>query len=195
MAINQDTKINISRTTDNYIMVFPGWIDPKTCKKTCAELKKVDWKLHTFYNNVDDKYQSYEKELSVFFDSVSTKKFLMERTYEAIYKYIETLQMPWFNTWKGFTEIRFNRYLPGTQMALHCDHIHSMFDGNLKGIPTLSIVGNLNDNYTGAEFEMFGEVIPLGLGDLMIFPSNFMYPHKVKEGIKGTRYSFVSWVY
>jgi len=56
-------------------------------------------------------------------------------------------------------------------------------------------VGNLNDNYTGAEFEMFGEVIPLGLGDLMIFPSNFMYPHKVKEGIKGTRYSFVSWVY
>jgi predicted 2-oxoglutarate/Fe(II)-dependent dioxygenase YbiX len=32
-------------------------------------------------------------------------------------------------------------------------------------------------------------------GDLIIFPSIFLYPHLVKPVKKGTRYSFVSWCY
>ena len=35
------------------------------------------------------------------------------------------------------------------------DHIHSIFDGNIKGIPVLSVVGLLNDNYEGGDFVMF----------------------------------------
>jgi len=185
----------MSHNLDDYIMVFKKFIDPKTCKKTCSELDKVDWIQHTFYNASSNTYHSYEKELSVFFNQVTTKDYLMKKSYEAIQAYINHFNFPWFNGWAGYTDIRFNRYLPNTQMALHCDHIHDMFDGQRKGIPTLSIVGNLNDDYTGAEFVMWDRVIPLGKGDLMIFPSLFLYPHYVKEGIQGTRYSFVSWVW
>jgi predicted 2-oxoglutarate/Fe(II)-dependent dioxygenase YbiX len=32
-------------------------------------------------------------------------------------------------------------------------------------------------------------------GDLIIFPSIFLYPHKVLPVTKGTRYSYISWVY
>ena len=32
-------------------------------------------------------------------------------------------------------------------------------------------------------------------GDILIFPSNFLYPHKVKPILEGTRYSFITWVY
>jgi len=32
-------------------------------------------------------------------------------------------------------------------------------------------------------------------GELVIFPSNFLYPHEVKLVTKGTRYTYVSWVY
>ena len=39
------------------------------------------------------------------------------------------------------------------------------------------------------------EVIPFEQGDLLIFPSNFMYPHKVEPITKGTRYSYISWVW
>ena len=35
----------------------------------------------------------------------------------------------------------------------------------------------------------------LNQGDVLIFPSNFLYPHKVNSIKKGTRYSFVSWVW
>ena len=37
--------------------------------------------------------------------------------------------------------------------------------------------------------------IKLKEGDLLIFPSSFIYPHEVKPIKKGVRYSYVSWVY
>ena len=81
-------------------------------------------------------------------------------------------------------------------MKEHCDHIHTVFDGTRKGIPVLSIVGALNDNYEGGDFIMWEtEKIKLPQGSIMIFPSNFMYPHKVTPVTSGTRYSYVSWTY
>ena len=78
----------------------------------------------------------------------------------------------------------------------HCDHISELFDGQRKGIPTLSIVGLLNEDYEGGELIMFDNYeIKLKQGDLMIFPSNFLYPHKVEPIKKGVRYSYVSWVW
>ena len=32
-------------------------------------------------------------------------------------------------------------------------------------------------------------------GDLLIFPSNFLYPHEVEPVTKGVRYSYVSWIW
>ena len=81
-------------------------------------------------------------------------------------------------------------------MKEHCDHIHTIFDGKRRGIPVLSIVGALNEDYEGGEFIMWEtEKIELPQGSIMIFPSNFMYPHKVMPVTKGTRYSYVSWTY
>ena len=81
-------------------------------------------------------------------------------------------------------------------MKKHCDHIHSVFDGKIKGVPILSVVGVLNNNYEGGDFIMFEDTkINLPAGSILIFPSNFMYPHEVSSITKGTRYSFVSWVY
>jgi predicted 2-oxoglutarate/Fe(II)-dependent dioxygenase YbiX len=80
-------------------------------------------------------------------------------------------------------------------MALHADHIHSMFDGERKGIPILSVLGVLNDDYEGGEFVLIDEKIDLNKGDIIIFPSNFMYPHKVEPVTKGTRYSYISWIW
>ena len=80
-------------------------------------------------------------------------------------------------------------------MALHADHIHSMFDGERKGIPILSVLGVLNDDYEGDEFVLIDEKIDLSKGDIIIFPSNFMYPHKVEPVTKGIRYSYISWIW
>ena len=53
----------------------------------------------------------------------------------------------------------------------------------------------LNDNYEGGEFMIRGKEVKLIRGDILIFPSNFIYPHEVKDITKGIRYSFVSWAF
>ena len=90
---------------------------------------------------------------------------------------------------------RLNKYGEGKDMKEHYDHIHSLFDGNDKGIPILSIVGILNDNFTGGEFYVNGVDMKLKKGDIIVFPSNFMYRHEVKTIKKGERYSYVSWAF
>jgi len=57
------------------------------------------------------------------------------------------------------------------------------------------VVGLLNDTFTGGEFYVNGVDMKLKKGDIIIFPSNFMYPHEVKTIKKGERYSYVSWTF
>ena len=45
-----------------------------------------------------------------------------------------------------------------------------------------------------SEFVLIDEKINLSKGDIIVFPSNFMYPHKV-EPVTGTRYSYISWIW
>ena len=61
-------------------------------------------------------------------------------------------------------------------MKNHCDHIQTQFDGKRNGIPILSIIGILNDDYEGGDLVMFGDKkIGTKKGDLIIFPSYFLF--------------------
>ena len=54
----------------------------------------------------------------------------------------------------------------------------------------------LPKNFTGGDFVFFEDFkIELNKGDVIIFPSSFMYPHKVTPVTSNFRLSFVSWVY
>jgi hypothetical protein len=60
----------------------------------------------------------------------------------------------------------------------------------------LSCVIGLNDEYEGGEFSLWGGEVKytLGKGDLLFFPSNFLYPHSVEEVTSGVRYTIVTWL-
>jgi len=67
----------------------------------------------------------------------------------------------------------------------------------------MSVIINLNSNYEGGEFIFFNpttrkeDVIreeKLKEGSVLMFPSNFLFPHSVKPITKGTRYSLVCWL-
>ena len=70
-------------------------------------------------------------------------------------------------------------------MAQHCDE--SVISLNIK----------LNNDYEGGEFLMFDEEkeFKIKAGEIMIFPSVFLYPHRVAPVTKGVRDTFVSWVW
>lgn len=61
---------------------------------------------------------------------------------------------------------------------------------------TLTIIMSMNDGYEGGEVALFDRelVYKLDAGDVLIFPSNFMYPHEILPVTSGTRYSMITWV-
>ena len=63
----------------------------------------------------------------------------------------------------------------------------------------ISISLNLNDSFEGGEFVFdLGngtlEQYVQGVGDAIVFPSNFIFPHKVNKVTKGTRYALIGWI-
>ena len=96
----------------------------------------------------------------------------------------------------SLSEIRFNRYHIGQKMDMHFDHIKSLFDGNNPGIPALSFVGALNDDYEGGELVFWKNYsVKLKKGEVICFPSNFLYQHRVNPILSGVRDTFVCWAW
>ena len=54
---------------------------------------------------------------------------------------------------------------------------------------------HLNDDYEGGEFGFFDKKLKIkaNKGDVVMFPSTFMYPHQILPVTKGTRYSIITW--
>ena len=186
----------------DYILHLNNWIPQNILDKTIKELSdNKTWERHTYTSTKDFKASSKngDKELDVCYaDNLTYSKELHQLTWKALEKYIviDKIGGKSFIGWSGFNQIRFNRYNKNQIMSKHCDHIVSLFEGKNRGIPILSIVAVLNDNYKGGEFIMFDDYeIKFKAGDLIIFPSVFLYPHLVKPVKKGTRYSFVSWAW
>ena len=186
----------------NYILKLDNWIPQNIIDKSIKELSDDNtWQRHTFTNpkTFESKPKNGDKELDVCSGNKLTYlKEFHQLTWKALERYIviEKIGGKEFDGWSGFSPIRFNRYNKNQIMSKHCDHIKSLFKGEIKGIPILSILCVLNDDYEGGEFIMFDDYeIKFKAGDLIIFPSVFLYPHLVKPVKKGTRFSFVSWCY
>lgn len=79
------------------------------------------------------------------------------------------------------------KYGPGQHFQEHHDHGYSY---NC----VVSLVGYPNDDYEGGElyFRLQNIKIKARAGDLFIFPSNFMYPHRAMPVVSGTKYSMVT---
>ena len=194
----------MNKNIEHYLFHKENFLDEKFCENSIDELDKCTWNKHSWYNYRTDSLNapSGDKEPEVLNSQISSNNvkkindFIIQNLHSAILEYVESLKFDWFSDWTGYSAIRFNRYFSGQPMLNHCDHIHSLFDGEIKGIPTLSIIGVLNDDYEGGELIMFEDTkIDTKKGDLIIFPSNFLYPHEITPVTKGVRYSYVSWVW
>ena len=182
----------------HYVKQFKGRIDKNLCDTLVREMDTIEFHQHEFYDpeTGERSPRSGSKELSVSWDDCPSRPILSEKMWYVIKDYLIYVDTPWFTRWSGYTTPRFNKYSENKLMALHCDHIQSAFDGERKGIPILSVLGVLNDDYEGGEFIMFDDTeIKFDKGDVLVFPSLFLYPHKVEPVKSGTRYSYISWVW
>ena len=184
---------------EDYIIV-KNTIPKNICKLIVDECNTKPWVKHQWNNYTTGKNTSEQKkELDIMFSTKSQQDKLKLPVAKALDEYQKLCSWDGEktgSTWlTSYSTIRFNKYEVGTMMRKHYDHIHDIFDGKRKGVPLVSIVGNLNEDSEGSECHCRNKEIKLKTGDILMFPSNFMYPHEVTECTKGTRYSFVSWAF
>lgn len=187
-----------TKNLSDYVGLYDNLIDKKFCEAILNSLKQASWSLHTYHDPVQNDCKSYDDDLSITMSDIPEREQTNQLVGTAIQKYFyEQIKFAasWYDSWNGYSHVRFNRYDPGTRMRQHCDHIQSLFDGQYRGIPTLTVLGTLNDDYDGGEFKLMGETVKMGAGSVIVFPSNFLYPHEVTPIKKGVRFSFVSWVW
>ena len=182
------------------IHVEKGIIPANLCEHIIKDIETREWRPHTWYNAVNGSY-GYEEtmELDVQGITPELQQLLTTIMIQAGAAYNQKYAYPCEKTGQimnSFSTIRFNRYGKGQIMRQHHDHIHSLFDGNEKGIPVLSFILNLNDNYRGADLYFWEDhAVHLGKGDIIMFPSLFLFTHGVTEAREGKRYSAVSWAW
>ena len=103
-------------------------------------------------------------------------------------------EFPLFSV-QHITDFRINRYSENGFMSSHVDNIHHSH-GQQYGYPQVTVLLYLNDDYEGGELILCEDKkINTKKGDLLMFPSNFLYPHEITPVTKGSRYSYVSWVW
>lgn len=183
---------------EDYIKVLK--IEDNVYKNLCADSISNScnkWEKHLWYGYNSLTHVKNDKELFVCKPSKNDIE-----NWEIVTKKVIEYYNSFFIQGTGVNfcaPIRYNWYKTGTLMKSHSDHIKSLFDGVRKGIPTLSVVYALNDHteYKGGDFvfDNLNLSYRLGVGEVLVFPSLFLYNHHVTEITEGDRYTAVTWMY
>lgn len=111
--------------------------------------------------------------------------------HEQIFKHVYDCSLDYGSYWgvglNYFEVFNFVKYQsPGHHFNIHVDHGPAY-------VSTVSIVAYLNEDYSGGElyFPRFDLNIKPKTGDIIFFPSTFIYEHASKPMISGTKYSVV----
>lgn len=185
----------------DFIYVKQNFLTETFCDETINMLNAEEgWDKHYLHIELNKSMTSLPHSPLVSRVQNSFSEEIMNKLWHVLLEYLNqpfnNLSKSPMEFWNGYSQIRFNRYDKNMHMDYHIDHVYTLFEGERRGIPILSIVGLLNDDFEGGELEFFGDYkLPLTKGSLAIFPSSFLYPHGVLPIIKGVRYSFVSWVW
>lgn len=104
------------------------------------------------------------------------------------------LQYKQLNTFAPITKdtgFELLRYCPGEEFELHVDAVEL----NLPQVRQVSAVAYLNDDFEGGSivFPRQGVEYQPSAGDIIMFPSNFCYPHASRPVISGIKYCVVTW--
>jgi hypothetical protein len=111
-------------------------------------------------------------------------QYLFDVMNVAVMDYCSMYPMEPLEYWESINLVK---YYPGNHFQTHAD------DGaSYKSV--VSLVGYLNDDYDGGElsFDAHGIKIKPDAGDLVIFPSNYLFMHKALPVTSGVKYSIVT---
>lgn len=164
VASSPDNRYNYSEAMVGYGMKMPEYRD-------CFDLK---------FKKTDIEDDTSEASLSL----QSLWEDVHHRKLQVVKDYTKRFNVGELRYWEA---LNFVKYGANQHFQEHTDH---GFSYNC----VVSMVGYVNDDYDGGEivFRLQNVNIKPKAGDLFVFPSNFMYPHRAMPVNSGTKYSIVT---
>lgn len=185
----------MKQNLEDYIVTFKNALPDDLNRKSLFHFENKVFKENTFTNPISGNETSLSNNEPWVIHEYNNEE-LNDFIWNCINEYFKYLDFKWFDSWSGFTLPRINKYENNQNMAPHCDRIKSIFTGDKKGDPTLSVLGLFDTEFEGGDLIMLEDKrYNFEPKDVMIFPSNFLYPHHVEPVTAGTRISFVSWTW
>ena len=166
-----------------YVRVY-NIIPFRYCQSLINEYTDDDqWQKHFWYNG-SNSTQHKEKELDIRFSTASSD--LNPYIRQAISEYCSDVNIQ-KETITEWTSPRLNRYSEGTKMR---DHVDLIRRHKRDGVPVLSVLGLMNDDFEGGGLDVRGSIIEAKKGRIVIFPS--FAAHKVLQFSKKDRYTLIT---
>jgi hypothetical protein len=144
-------------------------------------------KIPEYRDCVDFKFKKTDIQDDLSEESLKLQKLWEDvyyRQLQAVKHYCRMFNIGELRYWEA---MNFIKYGPGQHFQEHHDNGYSY---NC----VLSAVSYPNDDYEGGElfFRIQNLNVKAKAGDLFLFPSNFMYPHRAMPVTSGTKYSIVT---
>jgi hypothetical protein len=194
-VITSTTSSKAFRKLEDFVKVYDNIIDVDLCDRIIDEYKKSDkWAATMVGSGVIDTNSRNCSVISlsdpaVIDENFEIRKFIdvevHQQLLEVVKKYSE--EFPEFSP-SIDTGYDLLRYETGQFYKQHTDSF-------LQQQRSISCSVCINDDYSGGEFTFFDREIMIrgGKGSVIVFPSNFMYPHEIMPVTEGTRYSIITW--
>jgi predicted 2-oxoglutarate/Fe(II)-dependent dioxygenase YbiX len=178
---------------EDYIQIFDNILDPIFCQELINEYFYDKWEKATTRSghnpavrscsgicisdneSLDKNYEARYNIVNTIFNATTE---CLEK-YSTIFKYFHVDQ----NT--GFDLLKYEKN------QFYKQHV----DTFIRSPRSLTASYFLNSDYEGGYMNFFDRQIQIKpkVGSVLMFPSNFMYPHEVSLITKGIRYSIVTW--
>jgi len=174
----------------NFIKKYDNLIDKTLCDKIVNNVDiEKDFSVATVGDNeIHKKVRNcYLKNLSQDYDNE-----IFKVVSEALLKYVS--EFKWCNFGLAVEDTGYSHLLykgiDGGEYKMHTDHMDLH-----PRVLSCSII--LNDNFKGGDFVFFDEeyFVKTKRGDVIMFPSNFCFPHAVTPVSNGDRHAIITWIH
>ena len=184
-----------NQSLESFIKIYDNIVSKELCEKILNEYKNSSDFSPTFVGNgVLNPYVRTCDGILMSDNQVIDKNFEIRKSidvdlHQQLLKVVEkySAEFPHFspNIDTGYQLLRYNS---GQFYTEHTDNF-------VQEQRSISCSVTLNEDFVGGEFAFFNReiIIRNAIGSVIVFPSNFMYPHEVMPVVEGTRYSIVTW--
>ena len=191
-----------SNNTSDHILYLPSFIDKDICMSVMNSLDNLERDDSAPYTDglLNDDADTYFDPDIKFIDKVRDRIFI-----DGLKEYaskVRTFNWSYYNT-KSFhcSEMIIRRYNEGSEFKYHHDDIIAEIFPHWflrrQNILTCNFYFSDAKDYEGGDlkFTCSDKKYHTSMGDIIIFPSNWMFYHEVQKITQGKRYSGTVWLY